>query len=135
MKPVPAAPAVSAAELWPQFVARVRKDRPLISSWIEAGQLVDVTNGLATVAFPPDASLALESCERANNRQFIEAVLSELAGQSIILKCEKRAGLAVEKIAPTETKPEAAPDPMAAFKDDPLIRKALEIFQAEIIST
>ena len=131
----PPAPAVSAAELWPQFAARVRKDRPLISGWIEAGQLVDVTNGVALFAFPPDAGLSLESCERANNRQFIEAMLSELAGQSLILKCEKRAGLTVEKLAPTEAKAEPPADPMAAFKDDPLIRKALEIFQAEIIAT
>jgi len=131
----PPAPAVSAAELWPQFAARVRKDRPLISGWIEAGQLVDVTNGVALFAFPPDAGLSLESCERANNRQFIEAMLSELAGQSLILKCEKRAGLTVEKLASTEAKAEPPADPMAAFKDDPLIRKALEIFQAEIIAT
>lgn len=134
-KPVAAAPAVSAAELWPQFVGRVRKDRPLISGWIEAGQLADVTNGVVVLAFPPDASLALESCERANNRQFIEAVLSELAGQSLILKCEKRAGLTVEKLAPTEVKAETPADPMAAFKNDPLIQKALEIFRAEIIAT
>ena len=134
-KPGAAAAVVSAAELWPQFVARVRKERPLISSWIESGQLVDLTNGLATVAFPPDASLAMESCERASNRQFIETLLSELAGQSLLLKCEKRGGLTVEKVAPTATKAEPPPDPMAAFKDDPLIRKALEIFQAEIIST
>jgi len=132
-KPVAAAPAVSAAELWPQFVARVRKERPLISSWIEAGQLVDLTHGLAIVAFPPDAALSMESCERSNNRQFIENLLAELAGQAITLKCEKRAGLTVEKVASAEVKIEPPPDPMAAFKDDPLIHKALEIFQAEIL--
>ena len=132
-KAAPAAPEVSAAALWPQFVARVRKDRPLISGWIECGQLMAVADGVATVAFPTDASLALESCERPNNRQFIEALLAELAGQPLILKCEKRAGLTVEKIAPTETKAEPPADPMAAFKDDPLIHKALELFQAEIL--
>ncbi len=133
-EPAPA-PLVSAAELWPQFVARVRKERPLISSWIEAGQLVDVSGGRATLAFPPDSGLAMESCERSNNRPLIEALLSEIAGQPLTLKCEKRAGLTVEKIAPAETKPEVAPDPMAAFKDDPLIHKALELFQAEILTT
>ena len=133
-EPAPA-PAISAAELWPQFIARVRKERPLISNWIEAGQLVDVSAGRATLAFPPDSGLAMESCERSNNRPLIEALLSEIAGQPLTLKCEKRVGLTVEKIAPTETKPEAAPDPMAAFKDDPLIHKALELFQAEILST
>ena len=133
-EPAPA-PAISAAELWPQFIARVRKERPLISNWIEAGQLVDVSAGRAILAFPPDSGLAMESCERSNNRPLIEALLSEIAGQSLTLKCEKRAGLTVEKIAPTETKAEAAADPMAAFKDDPLIHKALELFQAEILST
>jgi len=132
-KPVAPAPAIAVAELWPQFVARVRKERPLISGWIESGQLVDVTNGVATFAFPPEASLAQESCERASNRQFIETLLGEIAGQSLLLKCEKRAGFAVEKVAVTESKAEVAADPLLAFKDDPLIRKALEIFQAEIV--
>jgi hypothetical protein len=75
----------------------------------------------------------MESCERANNRQFIETVLSELAGQPLTLKCEKREGLTVEKVAPLESKAEPPADPMADFKNDPLIHKALEIFQAEIL--
>jgi len=131
--PAPAAPAVSAAEVWPQLVARIRKDRPLISGWIESGQLTEITNGVAILAFPPDAGMAREACERANNRSFLEAVLGELAGQPITLKCEKRDGLVIEKIAPTETKPVAPDDPMEAFKNDPLIQKALAEFKAEII--
>jgi DNA polymerase-3 subunit gamma/tau len=127
------ASAVSVADLWPQFVNRVRKERPLISGWIESGQLMDISNGVALMAFPPDAGLASESCERPNNRQFIETLLAELAGQPVALKCEKRSGLTVEKVPPTESKTEPAADPMVAFKDDPLIHKALEIFQAEIL--
>ncbi len=135
-QPIPAAPAISAAELWPQFVARLRQDknRGLVCSFVESGQLVEITNGLALLAFPPDADFARQSCE-GKNREQLEALLSELAGQPLRLKCEKRAGLTIEKIAPTETKAEPAPDPMAAFKDDPLIHKALELFQAEILST
>jgi DNA polymerase-3 subunit gamma/tau len=134
--PAPAvAPATAAvpADLWPQFVARVRKERPLISGWIEAGQIVSAANGVAVLAFPEGESLARESCERSNNRSFIEALLSEIAEQPLTLKCEIRPGLVVEKVPPTETKTEAPPDPMVAFKDDPLIHKALEIFQAEIL--
>ena len=132
--PAPAAPAISAAELWPQFVSRLRQDknRGLVCSFVESGQLVEVANGFAVLAFPPDADFARQSCE-GKNREQLEALLSEIAGQPLRLKCEKRAGLAVEKIAPTETKAEPAPDPMAAFKDDPLIHKALELFQAEIV--
>ena len=126
-------PAVSAADLWPKLVARVRKERPLIQGWIEAGHLVEIAGDTAVLAFPPDASLALESCERPNNRKFLEALISEFAGQPMVIRCEKRAGLVSEKIPVPETKPEVPLDPMAAFKDDPLIKKALAEFKAEII--
>ncbi|HYR58260.1 MAG TPA: hypothetical protein VEO95_06510, partial [Chthoniobacteraceae bacterium] len=124
---------ISAAELWPQLVARVRKERPLIQGWVEAGQLVEVTRDTAVLAFPPDQGLALEACERANNRKFLEALIGELAGRALAIGCETRAGLTPEKIAIPETKPEPPPDPMALFKDDPLIQKALAEFKAEIV--
>ncbi len=127
------ASAVSAAELWPKLVARVRKERPLIQGWIEAGQVIEITGDTAVLAFPPDEGLALESCERPNNRKFLEALISEFAGQPMVIRCEKRVGLVTEKIAVPETKPEAPQDPMATFKDDPLIKKALAEFKAEII--
>ncbi len=136
-KPPPAAPVVSVEGLWLRFVERLRQDknRGLLCGFVEAGQLMEVTNGLAILAFPPDADFARDSCA-GKNRQPLEALLTELAGQPITLKCETRAGLTVEKIAPAETKAEAAPpDPMAAFKDDPLIHRALELFQAEILPT
>jgi DNA polymerase-3 subunit gamma/tau len=126
-------PTVSAAELWPQLVARVHKERPLIKGWIDAGQLVEISGDIAILAFPPDASMALESCERPNNRKFLEGLLAELAGQPLTLRFEKRAGLQPEKVVLAETKAEPPPDPMALFKDDPLIKKALAEFKAEII--
>jgi len=132
-KPIAEAPVISAPDLWPQLVARIRKDRPLISGWVESGQLVAISNGVAVLAFPPDAGMARDACERSNNRPFIESALRDLASQPITLKCEIRAGLLVEKIAPTETHPTAPDDPMEAFKNDPLIQKALAEFQATFI--
>jgi len=132
-KPVAAPSAISVDALWPQFIARIRKERPLISEWVEAGKLVEITNGTAVLGFPPDAGLARDSSERPNNRAFLEKLLSELAGEALKLKTETRAGLAVEKIAREETKAEAKIDPMEAFKNDPLIQKALAEFKAEIL--
>jgi len=40
--------------------------------------------------------------------------------------------LVVQPVKIPETKHEPPPDPMAEFKNDPLIQKALEIFKAEI---
>jgi DNA polymerase-3 subunit gamma/tau len=133
-KPVPPpSPAISADAIWPQLVARVRKDRPLISEWLESGKLVEITNGIAVLAFPPDAGLAREACERANNRAFLEKVLGELAAAPLTIKTETREGLAVARIAREEARPEPKVDPMEAFKNDPLIQKALAEFKAEIL--
>jgi DNA polymerase-3 subunit gamma/tau len=129
----PANPVLSAGELWPQVLGRVRKERPLIQAWIEAGELVEIKGDVAILGFPPDKSLARESCDRANNRKFLEAVLSDIAGCELTIRVEEHAGLVPEKIALPELKPEAPHDPIASFKDDPLIRKALEEFKAEII--
>jgi DNA polymerase-3 subunit gamma/tau len=128
-----ASPAISTDAIWPQVVARVRKDRPLISEWVESGKLAEITNGVAVLAFPPDAGLARDACERANNRTFLEKTLSELAGTPVTIKTETRAGLVVERIAREEAKPEPKIDPLEAFKNDPLIQKALAEFKAEIL--
>jgi len=136
-KPVPtAAPVlatVSAKEIWPQFVIRVRKERPILRMWVESGQLVDIANGVAVLGFPQEAALAKDNCEGANYRVALERILSEIVGQPIALKCEIRPGLVVESVPSSEIKPEAAKDPMETFKNDPLIQKALAEFKAEII--
>jgi DNA polymerase-3 subunit gamma/tau len=133
--PATAAPAstLDTEALWPQLVERVRRERPLISEWVESGKLVEALNGVVVLAFPPDAGLARDACERANNRGFLEKVLGEIAGQPIALKTDTRAGIVVERLAREEAKPGAKADPMEAFKNDPLIQKALAEFKAEIL--
>jgi DNA polymerase-3 subunit gamma/tau len=129
----PAAPAMATDAIWSQLIARVRKDRPLISEWIESGKLGEIANGVAVLAFPADGGLARDACERANNRTFLEKALSELAATPLTIKTETRAGLVVERLARAEAKPEPKIDPMEAFKNDPLIQKALAEFKAEIL--
>ena len=121
-------------DIWLRFVEAVRRNRPFIAGYVETGQLIDLSNGMATIAFPPDGTLPMSYCERSPNKEYIVELFSQLVGKPTGLKCVKKEGLIVEKIAPSEVKVEVAVDPLIAFKDDPLIRKALEIFQAEIIA-
>jgi len=121
-------------DIWLRFVEAVRRNRPFIAGYVETGQLFDLSNGMATIAFPPDGTLPMSYCERSPNKEYIVELFSQLVGKPTGLKCVKKEGLIVEKIAPSEVKVEVAVDPLIAFKDDPLIRKALEIFQAEIIA-
>ena len=121
-------------DIWTRFVEAVRRARPFIAGYVETGQLIDLSNGMATIAFPPDGTLPMSYCERSPNKEYIVELFSQLVGKPTGLKCVKKEGLVIEKIAPSEVKVEVAVDPLIAFKDDPLIRKALEIFQAEIIA-
>ena len=85
------------------------------------------------VGFPPQQKTAMESLAIPRTREFLEALIKEISGQSWSIKFVLKEGLAVA--APVEAPAEARPkkeETQATFKDDPLIREALEIFKGEI---
>jgi len=131
-EPAPTVRAVANDEIWPALLAQIRRKRPLISSWIEAGTLIEIAANQAIIGFPTDQTLAVDSLMRQNNRVFLESLISELAGATLSIRCELREGLVVTPVVIPEQKPPTPADPMEEFKNDPLIRKALEIFKGEI---
>ena len=133
-EPAPLA-VVASDQLWPALLGEIRKRRPLILSWLSCGTLLELSDNACLIGFPKDQSLAMESVARSVNRKLIEEVLTQLAGRPLVLQCESRDGLAAGAMPEIpETIPEPPADPMAEFKNDPLIKKALEIFKAEIQS-
>ncbi|MBV9106475.1 MAG: DNA polymerase III subunit gamma/tau [Verrucomicrobia bacterium] len=117
---------------WPQVMAAVRARRPLIVSWLEPATPFYPERGTLKLAFPSDQSIAVESLSRPNNLRILEEVASEILGGSWKLEFELRDDLSVARV-----KSELSPGPIdatEAFKNDPKIQKALEIFQAEIQS-
>jgi len=122
-------PAVDVNTLWTDVLLAVRRDRPLITTWLEAGTILELSGGTARLGFPPAQKMAMESLLRQNNRTFIESLFTQLAGQPVSVECETREGLEIE---PVNIPAPVPVDPLEEFRNDPLIRKALEIFQAEI---
>jgi DNA polymerase-3 subunit gamma/tau len=124
---------VDLTALWVDVLLAVRRDRPLISTWLEAGMLLEVTGQAVRLGFPPADSLAMESLLRPNNRGFLEKLFAQLTGSKRLVECETREGLVIQPATLPAPAPEPPPpDPMEAFKNDPLIRKALDLFQADI---
>ena len=72
----------------------------------------------------------MESLSIPKTRDYIDALLREISGQDWKLKFVLKEGLPVN--APVENAAPKKPETQATFKDDPLIREALEIFQGEI---
>lgn len=127
--PVQTPPASEPAlqEFWPKFLGEIRSKRPLILSWLEKAVPVGIEDGVFRLGFSEGETLTLESLMRANNRKFIENMLGELLRRPYRLEAEIRPGL---EPLPAAARTEV--DPGEAFKNDPLIQKALEIFRAEI---
>jgi DNA polymerase-3 subunit gamma/tau len=119
-------------ELWPKMVKAVREQRGLISSWLERGVLVECTRGLARLGFPPEEKLAAEYLMQAGHRSFLEGVLKELCGEAIRVETLVKEDLVLRPVDRAASAVAAARDPMEEFKDDPLIRKALELFRARL---
>jgi DNA polymerase-3 subunit gamma/tau len=126
--PAPA-PAISNDDFWLALVAAVRRDRKLISGWLEAGALTRVDDKTVQIGFPPEQAFSKDFLEQGH-REFLTEAASTILGRNVRISLEVRDGVVATAIA--QPKPEPKLDPMEEFKRDPLIRKALEIFRAEV---
>ena len=117
-------------EAWRKTVEKVRATRRLIAGWVEGGTALGIEGRFLLVGFPPEQKAAMESLSIAKTRDYIDAVLKEVSGQDWKIKFVVKEGLPV--IAPAETAVPKKAETQATFKDDPLIREALEIFKGEI---
>ena len=125
--------------LWMKAVEQIRARRPLIRGWIESAKPLGTEGRFFHVGFPPEQKTAMESLLMPRNRDFLQAVLKEISGRDWDLKFTVKEGLVaepppeVDPPRPTNGSAAAKPvDTAADFKDDPLIRQALEIFKGEI---
>ena len=124
-------------ELWGKAVAQIRAKRPLIKGWIDSAKVLGREGRFFLLGFPPEEKTAMESLTMPRNRDFLESLLKELSGRDWTVKLSLKEGLAVQasrqETPESENKAARKPSPTAAtFKDDPLIREALEIFKGEI---
>jgi DNA polymerase-3 subunit gamma/tau len=117
-------------EVWRKTVEKVRATRKLISGWVDAGTAMGIEGRFFIVGFPPDHKSAMESLSIPRTREFLETLVKEISGQDWKIKFVLKEGLPVA--TPAEPAPPQKPETQATFKDDPLIREALEIFKGEI---
>ena len=133
-EPKPAAvneqPPIDPKDAWRKTVDKVRATRRLIAGWVEAGTALGVEGRFLIVGYPPEQKTAMESLSIPKTRDYIDAVLKEVSGQDFKVKFVVKEGLSV--VAPAETSAPKKAETQATFKDDPLIREALEIFKGEI---
>jgi DNA polymerase III subunit gamma/tau len=126
---IPTATAPDLNQLWIEIVTEVRKNRPLIQQYFTAAVPLSLLHNELRLGFGSQHSMAMETLLRPNNRKYIEQLLSERLGKPTSIRGETRDDLA-PIVFPDKTEPATNADD--DFRKDPLIQKALEIFQAEI---
>ncbi len=124
----PVVATISNDAFWQALVESVRRDRKLISAWLEAGGLLRSEGSLVQIGFPPDQAFSKDFL--AGHLDFLAGAASAILGRKVNVSLEVREGLVATPVA--QPPPVAKLDPMEEFKRDPLIRKALEIFRAEV---
>ena len=73
-------------------LAAVRRDRPLITTWLEAGMLLEVAGKTVRLGFPPEQKMAMESLLRPNNRVFLEKLFTQLIGGARVRRMRNAGG-------------------------------------------
>jgi len=108
----------------------MRSVSPFLHASLQAAALLGIRDGICRIALPATKKHDAESLAAGSKKQAVEEALSRLAGEPVRLEVEVIGDPSEADAAPLSP----PPDPVEAFKNDPLIRQALEIFKAEIKS-
>jgi hypothetical protein len=65
-----------ASRIFDELVQTLRKELPLIVSWVEGRSHVEIDGQFLVLTFPANYSLAVESLVRPNNRALLNKILS-----------------------------------------------------------
>ncbi len=148
----PAAPAesteVSASTEWTRISEEIARESFIRFGWLRDGVFESYENGVLRVKFPAADADSSSSVFMDQGIRDMEKTFTRSLGRPVKLVFEFDETLtpsaepepeAAPVIEPRETEPEPAPvaeskpvDPMEEFKNDPLIKKALEVFKSTL---
>jgi len=154
---------VDVQALWPSLLEAIGRASPFARSYFLEAHPMSFSKGVFTIGFDPEFADHIAMVDNAKNHNLIATKLAELGvpgAQVKVIKAERPEGSAVAATAPAAEPPPvpaapltpaapipakaaaAAPKPVEAkpvqldpgeFKNDPLIKKALEIFKGTIV--
>ena len=127
-------PPASLDEAWVYAVEHLGKVTPLAKSYLVGAKPLSHQAGILTIGFEPEFAERRELVDTARNREILQAKLKEKLHADVSLK------FAISDSVAPAPKPsaDAAERPVKVanagdFKNDPLIKMALEIFKGQIV--
>ena len=142
--PSPSAPqraatasAASIEEAWEYAVEHLGKATPLAKSYLVGTRPLGLKGKVLTIGFDPEFADRREFVDRPRNIELLQSKLKEKLRMDVTLKLEVSEATtpALPKLtaALKAQVPETSKKSPDDFKDDPLIKKALEIFKGTIV--
>jgi DNA polymerase-3 subunit gamma/tau len=139
-----APPAALLRDAWAYAVESLGKVSPLAKSNLVGARPLGLQDNVLTIGFDPEFAERRDFVDTARNREVLQVKLKEKLRLDVSLKFEiapegaaaasaKPAKTAAAKPAATERVVGPAKKHVDDFKDDPLIKKALEIFKGTIV--
>ena len=134
----PAAPNENASlnvdEIWHRLAEKVPAQKRFLKTLIDSTRGIGSEGRTFLIGYPPEQKSMIETLATDNNRRFLESLLKEISGNDWKVKFVMKEGLPSAPVVnepPPQTKKQSQAE---TFKDDPLIKEALEIFKGEIKS-
>jgi DNA polymerase-3 subunit gamma/tau len=132
----PAGSSVSLEDAWAYAVEHLGKVTPITRSYLVGTRPLRMQGNVLVVGFDQEFADRKEFADRPRNIEVLQAKLREKLQMDVALKFE-----VMKSAAPASARPPAATGKAAEpakkgldeFKNDPLIKKALEIFKGTIV--
>jgi DNA polymerase-3 subunit gamma/tau len=121
---------VDPTKVWQQLSARIPSQKAFLRNSAAAAHVLGIEGRSFLLGFAPDQKSMMDILGTQTNRKFLETLLHEIAGGDWTVKLSVNDELAARPDSPPPASGNTAR--AADFKDDPLIREALEIFKGEI---
>jgi DNA polymerase III subunit gamma/tau len=116
---------VDPGKIWEQLLTKIPA-RSFLRTLSESVAPIGIEGRNFQLGYPPNQKAAIETLASTSNRKQLETLLQEASGRDWTVKFIAREGIQLQKAK--------EPKSTEAFKDDPLIQEALEIFKGKIRS-
>lgn len=122
---------LESTKIWEQVAAKIPPQKGFLRSSVGAAHLLGVEGRNFMLGFSPEQKPAMDILDTPANRKFLETLLREISGKEWSVQLSVKEELP-SKDGKQRSEEKRSSDSSESFKDDPLIREALELFKGEI---
>src|SRR6266404_3061231 len=121
---------VNPAQVWEELSTKIPPQKGFLRNSAGAAHVLGIEGRNFLLGFSPHEKSMMEIMGTQANRKFLETLLHEITGKDLSVKLSVHEDLAARNPRPQAN--ESGKAPTKDFKDDPLIKEALEMFKGEI---